>query len=316
MPAVAFLGRGWIPIERARVSAEDRGFLYADGVYELIRVYGGRPFHLDDHLRRFLRSARALEIPVRAPLGWWRRLVLEGIRRGRMSEAKVYLQITRGAAPRELLPTRALKPTLFVSVRPFGDPYRGARARGVSAVSAADLRWGRCDIKAIALLPNVLAKRQAVRRGAFEALLVDPTGRIGEGSHTNVFALFAGGRLVTPPEGARTLGGVTRRTILRSAREAGFRVEERPLGLSEARRAREIFLTGTTTEVLPVVRLDGARVGDGRPGAVSRFLWDRYRDEVARLARRPTSGRKPGSAGRGARRPPTRSSGRTRRARR
>lgn len=273
---VYFNGR-YVAKDEVRLSPDDRGFLFADGIYEVVRSYGGRLFALEEHLGRLADGLAALRIggvDVAALAGVVQALLH---RNGLAGDALVYLQVTRGAAlRRHAFPDPAVPPTVYVAplpLRPRGDP-----ATGVSVITAPDLRWTRCDIKSIALLPNVLAHQEAVEAGAQEAILVRD-GIALEGTATSVFGVFAG-EVRTAPRSNYILPGITRRVAIELSREAGIPVVECPIPLQEFRRADELFLAGTTVEIMPVVRLDGRAVSAGRPGAVTRRLAERFRARV------------------------------------
>ncbi|MGH7252405.1 MAG: D-amino-acid transaminase, partial [Nitrospiraceae bacterium] len=271
MPDIGFLNGRFMPLEETQVPVEDRGFQFGDGVYEVIRTYHGRPFQLDAHLARLERSAKGIELRVPFQTREWQGYVGEGIRRGGYAESKVYIQLTRGVAPRDHLFPAAARPTAVMTIREMQPLNPALRSAGVAAVTVEDLRWGRCDIKSVNLLPNVMARQRAKEGGAFEAIFVRG-GEVTEGTVSNVM-LVRGGVLITEPAGARILSGVTRAIVLALARKEGVSVQERAVGLDELRGADEVFLTGTTVEILPVVRLDGAPVGTGKPGALTARLY-------------------------------------------
>lgn len=256
------------------VSIDDRGLLFGDGLYEVVRSSGGALFQVEAHLARFRHGLKELGIRLGAEYtddAWVeiavRLLREEGLDHG---DATVYVQATRGAAPRaHQFPPADTRPTVFLSVSPFTPPD-ALRGRGADAVTCADLRWGRCDLKTINLLPNVLAKQGAVEAGALEAILVRD-GLITEGASTSVFGVM-GGVIRTHPLSTRILPGITRGVVLRIARERGLAVEETAIPMKEVGRLEELFLTGTTTGVMPVVRLDGEAVGHGVPGPIARTL--------------------------------------------
>jgi D-alanine transaminase len=275
MPDIAFLNGAFLPLAQARVSVEDRGFLFGDGVYEVIRSYDGAPFLLPAHLDRLERSMAAVRIVPdwnRAALEGW---VAEAVERAAYPEAKIYVQVTRGAAPRDhRFPEVPV--TTLVAVTPIAPLPAKTQEAGVSVISTPDLRWGRCDVKSLQLLPNVLARQEAAEAGAFEALLVGRDGVVNEGAGSNLFVV-AGGSLVTPALGPRILAGVSRAYVLDLARGMGLFTEERDLMLAEVYEAGEVLLSGTTIEVVGVVRVDGRAVGDGRPGPVTRRLAAAFR---------------------------------------
>ena len=266
-----------VPLADARVSPEDRAFLFADGVYEGLLARDGRLLLWPEHERRLRHGVGALRLPLAetAPLAAAAEELLQAndLARG---DAFVYLQVSRGAAPRSHpFPDPPVRPTVFLSVRRH-DPHPPARlAAGVAAVTVPDDRWARCDVKSIALVANVMAKQAAKEAGAFEALFVRD-GIVLEGSHTNLFVVRPDGALVTYPACNYILEGVTRNCVLALARDLGVRVEEGAVPLREVYAASEVFVTGTSTEVLPVTTLDGRAVGDGRPGPLTQSLREAY----------------------------------------
>ena len=278
MPDIGFLNGAFMPLDHVKVSLEDRGFQFGDGVYEVVRTYGGTPFQLEAHLERFERSAHAIHLmmPGRSE---WKEWVQEGIGRAGYPECKVYMQVTRGVAPRDHLFPRTATPTVVISIREMRGLDPIVQRTGVSVVTMEDLRWGRCDIKSISLLPNVLARQRASEVGAFEAVLIRQ-GMVTEGAVSNVM-IVRDGRVITSPEGTHILSGVTRRLVVDQARKAGISVEERALSLDEFRRAEEIFLTGTTVEVLPVVKVDDAPIGNGRPGRLTERISTLFKQGIA-----------------------------------
>ncbi len=276
MPEMAFVNDVFLPLSEARVSVEDRGFQFGDGIYELLRVYAGVPFHLTDHLGRLEQSAREIGIPLPYPRDRWVAVIAEAVSRSGFPDAKVYIQVTRGVAPRDHVPAGPMTPTVVVTVRAMTPPDPRLYATGADVVTVADIRWARCNVKVIGLLANVLAKQQARERGAVEALFVRD-GSVLEGSTSNVLTV-QNRCLVTPPEGPLLLPGVTRKVVLGLAQGAGVAVKEQPVTEDELSASDEIFLTGTTIEVLPVVRVNGRAIGTGSPGPVTRLLMARFRE--------------------------------------
>ena len=281
MPRLAYVNGRIAPLAEAGVSVEDRGFQFADGVYEVCAVLNGRLLDWELHQARLTRNLSALNIA--APMGM-RALSLQAerlLRANRAREALLYIQVTRGAARRDHPWPRGAAPTLVMTVRPFNFAQRVPQQEtGVAVVSVNDQRWGRCDIKTIGLLPNTLAKQTARAAGAFEAWLVSDDGTVAEGASTNAWIVH-GGMVVTPPLSARILSGVMRATLLRLAGAAGIPVEERSFTLAEAQAADEAFLTSTTAPCLGIVSIDGVPVGSGRPGPVTRRLGDLLWAEIA-----------------------------------
>ena len=280
MPDIACVNGRFMPLAGATVSVEDRGYQFGDGVYEVVRTYAGVPFQLDAHLARLDRSAKAVGISLPLGIPEWERTIIEGIRLAGYPECKVYIQVTRGVAPREHGVPIGIEPTVVMTVREIGGVDERLRLNGVDVITLEDVRWGRCDIKSLNLLPNVLARQQAKEADAFEAGLVW-NGEVTEGAVSNVMAVRAGA-VCTPPLGTRILDGVTRRVVLDLARREGIPIQERRLPLDELRAADEVLLTGTTVEVLAVVRVDGALIGAGSPGPVTKLLEDRFRGLVGR----------------------------------
>jgi D-alanine transaminase len=275
MPNIAFLNGRFMPLSRAKVSVEDRGFQFGDGVYELIRTYNGHPFHMREHIRRLGRSAEALQIRNPYPEKSWARYILQGMKRSGYPNAKIYIQVTRGAAPRVHWFPEKVRPTAVMTFRKFVPLPDAMRNKGVSVITVPDIRWARCSAKSLNLLPNTLAREEARRKGAFEALFIRE-GHVMEGGGSNVF-IRIGKTLLTPPEGPFILSGITREVILGLAKEEGVEVSERPVREAELLSADEVFLTGTTVEVLPVVRINQKRVGSGEPGEIARLLYARFR---------------------------------------
>ncbi len=264
MTLTACVNGRFLPLDEATVHIEDRGFQFADGVYEVVACLNGRFLDMDAHLARLERSAHAIELPLPRPLPELARLIEETWRRNPFPDAMIYVQITRGAAPRSHLPARELEPTLVITSRELPRPSEEKIAQGASAITLRDFRWKRCDIKSIALLASVMGKQEAARRGADEAFWLDEHDHVLEGCSTNVFAVIHGA-LVTHPLDHQVLGGITRAMLIRLAKDAGMPVEERPWSLTEPGLS-ECMLTSTTNAVLPVCRVDDLPVGEGRPG--------------------------------------------------
>ncbi len=278
-PPLVYVNGDFSPAAEARVSPFDRGFVFGDGVYEVIPVYGRRLFRLRRHLERLERSLKA--IAVANPLdarGW--EAVLERLMAAVPEDDQyVYLQVTRGVAPRDHAFPAGTAPTVFAYSQPLKTPDAAQLETGIGAVTLPDNRWGRCDIKAVALLPNVLLRQQAVERGAAEAILLR-AGFMTEGAASNIFIVHAG-VLRTPAQGPAILSGVTRDLILELARANGIPCREDPVSETELRAASEIWMTSSTKEVLPVTRLDGAPVGGGRRGPLAARMQGFYADYKA-----------------------------------
>ena len=278
MPRVAYVNGLYVPHRDAALPIEDRGCQFADAVYEVLPVAGGRVRHLEQHLDRLGRSLAALSIAWPVARRVLPVILHEVARRNRLAEGVLYLQVSRGAAHRSHPFPAGVSSGLVVYGWPQKGPSAAVLAAGVAVVTRPDERWRRPDIKTVGLLPNVLARQAAKEEGAYEAWLVDADGRVTEGSATNAFIVGADGRIVTHPTDSRILGGVTRSNLLDLARRAGMTVEERPFTVAEALAAREAFLTSSTVMLLPVVRVDGRPVGDGTPGPVAARLRALYQD--------------------------------------
>ena len=282
MPQLAYVDGRVVPLADARVHVEDRGFQFADGVYEVCAVLRGRLLDWPLHMDRLRRNLAALFIaaPMAEPALSLvaRRLIAAN----RVSEALLYIQVTRGPARRDHGFPALPQPTLVLTVRRFDFAQRRAQqAKGVGVVTVNDQRWGRCDIKTTGLLANVLAKQDARAAGAFEAWLLAEDGTVREGGSTNAW-MVKDGVLVTHPLSAHILPGVARATLIRLARAAQIRIEERAFTIAEALAADEALITSTTVPVLPVVTIDGQAVGDGAPGPVAARLAGLMWDEIAR----------------------------------
>ncbi len=276
MTRTAYVNGRFLPLARACVPVEDRGLQFADGVYEVVKVVRGRAVDLERHLDRLERSLA--ELRIRPPVGRaaLKTVIAELLRRNRLADATVYLQIDRGVAPRNhLFPARA-RPSLIATVRRLSLPKPAELERGVAVVTLPDQRWARCDIKSVSLLPNILAKQQAAEAGCREAWLVDGEGFVTEGTSSNAWIVDREGRLVTRPLGPAILGGDTRAVVLELAAAAGIATTERPFAVAEALEAREAFLTSTSSLVLPVTSIDGRPVANGRPGSTTRSLLAAY----------------------------------------
>lgn len=281
MGLTAWVNGRFLPLEQATVSIEDRGFQFADGVYEVIACLGGTFIDLDAHLARLLRSCEAIDLQLPMPTDELAGLAREAYRRNDLNDAMVYIQITRGNTPRSHRVPDASAPTLVITVRPLVQPSRDKLSKGASAITLQDIRWQRCDIKSVAMLGTVLGRLEVQRQGVDEAFWVDGETHVLEGCSTNVLALIDG-RLVTHPLDHHVLGGITRDMAIRLAREHGYTVEERPWKLAETGLS-ECLMTSTTTAVVPVTHIDGWAVGDGQPGHFTMQLREWMLDEYDRI---------------------------------
>ncbi len=274
MSRIAYVNGRYLPHRHAAIHIEDRGFQFADAVYEVCEIKDGLLVDEARHLERLSRSLSELRIAEPRNMTALGTILREVVRRNRVRNGIVYLQVTRGVAPRNhAFPSPAVQPGLVVTARSI-DPEEGIkRARaGIAVVTTADNRWERVDIKSVGLLPNVLAKQKAREAGAFEAWFVDEKGYVTEGSSTNAWILTAEGVLVTRPADRGILRGITRVVVLEMAAIEGIPVEERPFTLADVLSAKEAFITASSTLVMPVVKLDGQPIGDGAPGPVATKL--------------------------------------------
>jgi D-alanine transaminase len=272
---LVFLDGEFVPEDQARVSVNDRGFLFADGIYEVLRVYGGEPYLVEPHMDRLRRGLRALRLDfddvagiVRAA----RRLLDENDVSG---DGTIYIQITRGSAPRSHAFPENADPTVYIAARPLTPHPEAYWLDGVDAITVPDNRWARCDIKSIALLANVMANQAAHEAGAFEAIFVRD-GVAVEGSHSNLWGVWRG-RLLTYPASNYILPGITRARVFELAESLGIEAREEAIYLDRLYDLDEVFLSGTTTEIMPVTRIDGREIVDGEPGPVTRKIQDAFK---------------------------------------
>ena len=282
MPEIAYVNGEFLPLERATVRVEDRGFQFADGVYEVVRTYDGKPFATDAHLVRLFRSLESIEIKISLTAGQLMSIIEEGVQRSGFAEAIVYLQITRGCAPRHRGLPKDAKPTIVMTVRELPAYAKKLPTNGIAVITLPEFRWARCDIKSIALLPNVLAYQAAREAGANDAIFVQEDDTVNEATAGNVF-LVQHGRLRTPPKSTHILPGVTRDKLFEAARAAGIETTEERITKSDLYSADEIFLTSTTSEVTPVVAVDGKQIGSGKPGPLSAKIYEQFAQMFIRV---------------------------------
>lgn len=278
MPEIIYLNGRIVTPSEAVIPVDDRGFLFGDAVYEVLRSYRGRLWCFERHMRRLGQSLAAVDMAHVAvePIG---RALKETYAASGIPDAVVYLQVTRGAAPRSHAYSRDLKPTVLITVRDLSARLASLDMTGVAAATEPDLRWRRCDVKSTNLLPNVLAKTRAQDAGAYEAILVHPEGYITEGSSNSVFWV-RDGNVCTTPLGPEVLAGVTRGIVIEIICDQGLSLVEGRIGADDFRKVDEIFLAGTTTEVCPVITLDGAPVGSGQAGAMTLRVQQAFRARV------------------------------------
>jgi D-alanine transaminase len=282
MARIAYVNGRWLGQRSAAVNIEDRGYQFGDGVYEVVHVHGGRFIDEGRHLARLDRSLREIKLPEPMPRAALLQVMRELVRRNRVADGLVYMQVTRGVARRDhAFPRRPVPPALVMTVKRIPPYPRDVDAWAVSAITAPDLRWARRDIKSLNLLPNVLARQAAREAGAAEAILYDEaTGAVAEGAATSFWIVDEHGTLRTRPLGHAILPGCTRDALIAELAEAGIAHEEREFTLEETRRAREAFLTSATSFVKPITRLDGQPVGEGTVGPVTRRLFDLFARHV------------------------------------
>lgn len=281
MPRFAYVNGRYVPHAEAAVHIEDRGYQFADGVYEVVPVLHGRMIDEDPHLDRLDRSLRELRIAWPVGRAALQLILRELMQRNGLADGLVYLQITRGVAPRDHKFPKRARPALVVTTKRMKPTPAAMVENGVRVITIPDIRWKRCDIKSVSLLPNILGKQQAVEADAFEAWQVDEDGFVTEGTSTNAWIVTKDGVLVTRNASEAILNGITRQAVIRLTNTAGVAFEERPFSLAEAKAAREAFLTSSSGHVLPITRIDDAAVGDGKPGAVTKRLRAAYLDYVA-----------------------------------
>ena len=279
----AYVNGRYVPHHEAAVHIEDRGYQFADGVYEVVTVVAGRLVDEEPHLDRLDRSLGEIEIDWPVSRQVLRLIMRELIRRNLLTSGLLYMQITRGVAPRDhKFPTQT-KPSLVMTTKRIEFSAERKFTDGVDVISIPDQRWSRCDIKTVALLPNCLGKQKAAEAGAYEAWQVDKDGYVTEGTSSNAWIVNAEGDLLTRPPTNAILNGITRLSLLQIAEEEGLVLKERAFTLDEAHRAREAFVSSATSFVTPVIALDGKPIGDGAPGALTRRLLAWYADYVAGL---------------------------------
>ncbi|WP_158744700.1 D-amino-acid transaminase [Acidisphaera sp. L21] len=277
MSRIAYVNGQYLPQSEASVNVEDRGYQLADGVYEVLYMKDGRFLDEDLHMKRLERSLG--EIRITPPMGRaaMLRVIREVTERNRLRDGLIYMQVTRGVARRDhAFPARPVPAAMVITCRRTPPYPKSAEAFAGSAISVPDLRWARCDIKSTALLPNVLAKQAAREAGAYEAILIDRDGAVSEGSSTTVWVVDANGVLRTRELSHAILPGCTRASLLEQMADAGIASEERAVTEAELRSAQEVFLTSATSFVKPITKIDGAPVGDGKVGPITRRLFELF----------------------------------------
>ena len=281
--SVVFLNGKFMPVEEARVPVLDRGFIFGDGVYELVPVYSRVPFRLDEHLARLERSLAAVRIRNPYSRAEWRDIILQLVAKQSFEDQGIYFQVTRGVAKRDHAFPKDAVPTVFVMANPLVNPPQELVERGVAAVTAVDDRWHRCDIKSTSLLGNCLLRQVSADAGAAETILFRG-GNLSEASASNVFVVKQGA-ILAPAKSNLILPGITYDVVVELAQGAGLPLQFRDVPEAEVRAADEIWLTSSSKEVLAVVTLDGKRVGDGRPGPVFRRMYGLYQEFKQKVMR-------------------------------
>lgn len=279
----AYLNGQFMPLAEARVPVLDRGFVFGDGVYELVPVYSGQPFRLDDHLRRLQASLDGIRLANPHGIEVWRELILRLIGMQDFTDQSIYIQLTRGVASRDHPFPKGVAPTVFMYALPLVTATVEQKAAGVCAITAIDNRWQRCNIKSISLLANILLRQQAVEAGCAETVMLRD-GWLTEGTASNIFVV-KNGVVQAPPPSNLMLTGVTYDVVLELAAAHGMPVEVRAISETEVRAADELWMTSSTKEIMPIVRLDGAAVGAGVPGPLARqmdALYQTFKQQVMR----------------------------------
>jgi len=273
-----YLNGQYLPLADAGISPLDRGFLYGDGVYEVIPVYSRQAFRIDEHLQRLQATLAGIHLTNPLAVDDWKTVIFKLIDAAPWDDQSIYLQVTRGADNKRdhAFPSPSVAPTAFAFASPLVTTPAETRATGVAAITVPDLRWGRCDLKVISLLANVLARQQAVEAGCAEALLIRD-GLLKEGAASNIFVV-RNGVLLAPPKTQLMLPGITYDVILELAESRGQPLEIREIAETELRAADEVWMTSSTKEVLAITTLDGQPVGSGRPGPVGERMWQWYQD--------------------------------------
>ena len=281
MPDIGYFNGRFSPLDEISISPDDRGFLFGDGIYEVIRAYHGVPAFWKEHCTRLVRSAKEIQLLFSIKPQDFHSLLLTGLQQSGYTEGKIYIQITRGVAPREHGFPVETEPTVFLSFREMHALPIELISQGVKGITVPDIRWNRCDIKSLNLLPNVLAKQQAQEAKVFEAIFVRD-GLVIEGATSNIF-IVKDGQLRTPERNHFVLSGVTLQQVINLAQEHGQEVQFDRITLTGLYEADEVFIVGTTIEVLPVVNVDGRKIHNGLPGPITCALQQRFSNLVAHL---------------------------------
>lgn len=282
MSRIAYVNGRYVAQPDASVNIEDRGYQFGDGIYEVVHLFDGRFIDEDLHLDRLERSLREIKLPMPMPRASLRMVLREVARRNRVTEGLLYMQVTRGVARRDhAFPNKPIPPALVVTVKRIAPYPTNVDRWGAAAITMPDLRWARCDIKTVNLLPNCLARQAAREKGAIEAVLYDEaSGMVTEGAATSFWIVDKAGTIRTRPLSDAILPGCTRAALMAELRDAGIAFEEREFSMEELRHAREAFITSATSFVKPITKIDGAPVGDGQVGPVVRKLFEIFARHV------------------------------------
>ncbi|NGM85957.1 D-amino acid aminotransferase [Parapusillimonas sp. SGNA-6] len=279
--SIVYLNGDFVRLGDARISVLDRGFIFGDGIYDVVPAYNGKPFRMDGHLARLERSLAAIDIKVNLTRSDWEKLVLDLLKRSGLGDCMVYIQVTRGVAKRDHAFPKSATPTVFCMVSPFVRPPKALREQGMSTVSMPDIRWLRCEIKSVSLLGNVLAKQHAVEHGVDEVVQFRD-GYLSEGASCNIWVV-KDGTLLAPPRNNLILEGIRYGLLEELARAAGIPFSARPVSEQEVNEADELMLSSATKEILPITTHNGKPVGSGKPGPVYAELRARYDKAIAAL---------------------------------
>lgn len=284
MSQIVYLNGQFLPMEQARVPVLDRGFIFGDGVYEVIPVYSRHPLRLDEHLRRLQQSLDSIRLQNPYTAEQWKTRIVELVARNNDEDQSVYLHITRGVAPRDHAFPSNTPPTVFMMSNPLVTTTREQCEAGIKVISAPDPRWEHCDIKAIALLPNVLMRQLAVDVGAVETVMFRD-GVLTEGAASNIFAVEKG-VILAPPKDHHMLPGITYDLVLELAQANGIPVEVGQIREARVRAADELWLTSSTKEIMPIIQMDGQNIGSGQAGPMFRRMYQLYQDYKNEVMRR------------------------------
>lgn len=278
--SIVYLNGKYVPLEEATVSVENRGFMLGDGIYEVVQLYGGKSFRMDEHMERFRASAAAVRLPLIPAVEEIPQIIERLVAENGLSDESIYIQYTRGPAhPRTHAFPKVVNPTLLVMDLPCAPLSEEQWVNGVASITVPDIRWQCCAIKTVMLLPNALAKQEAVEKGGYEAILVR-NGIVTEGSSSNIF-IAKNGELITYPLDGTILGGITRVVVLEIAARLGITVREEAFTVDELYAADEVFLTSTTHGPVPISQVDGKPIGSGKTGPIARRIIHEYEEETA-----------------------------------